>query len=137
MNRIRHFAYVLTALAASVLAVGSAPAFATVVPPPAIGGDSSAVRSTWKNASCRGRRHARLADHPIAVGTAPLAATLAAFWRGRQQPNTPNEYRLDHRHKRWAVPPIHGRAAERHDQRRVQDWMIRVHWLPRGARHCS
>ena len=39
MNRIRHLAYVLCGLAASVLLLGSAPAFAEQVPPPGSWGD--------------------------------------------------------------------------------------------------
>lgn len=39
MNRIRHLAYVLGGLAASVLVLGSAPAFAERVPPPGSWGD--------------------------------------------------------------------------------------------------
>ena len=80
MNRIRHLAYVLTALAASLLAVGSAPAFATVVPPPSIGGDSSAVPQHLV------RTHLAAAGGMpgwqitlIAVGTALLAATRAVL----------------------------------------------------------
>ncbi len=46
MNRIRHLAYVLCGLAANVLLLGSAPAFAERVPRPAAGVTRPAGRST-------------------------------------------------------------------------------------------
>jgi hypothetical protein len=38
MNRIRHLTYALAGLAAIILGLGAAPAFATRVPPPGTGG---------------------------------------------------------------------------------------------------
>jgi hypothetical protein len=80
MNRIRRLTFVLTALAASALTLGTAPAFAELVPPGGGIGDPPFVPQTAASAHLAvSGGMAGWQITLIAAGAAALAATVAVL----------------------------------------------------------